>query len=134
MRRFVALAIAAAIALGAAPALAGSDVRASGSCSAQGDWKLKLSPNDSRIEVEFEVDQNVVGDTWRVRMTRDGDEFFRGRRTTRAPSGSFEVRKLVDDAAGTDRIVAKAVNTSTDESVGGSPASEPRLDQLPRPL
>src|SRR5262245_8359718 len=46
----------------ATTALAGQgDVIRDGSCSGRSDWKLKLSPQDGRIEVEFEVDQNVVG-------------------------------------------------------------------------
>ncbi len=119
MKRFVIVAMAAAIALSTTPAMAGNDVTRRGSCSAQSDWKLKLSPDDGRIEVEYEVDQNVVGDTWRVRMTQNGSQFFRGKATTQGPSGSFEVRKFVDDAAGADKIVAKAVNLSTDEVCRG---------------
>ncbi len=120
MGKGIGLALAALMALStlwAAPtALAGGgDVIRTGSCSGASDWKLKLSPEDGRIEVEFEVDQNVVGDTWRVVMRHDGTVFFRGRRTTRAPSGSFEVRRLIDDPAGIDTIAARARNLSTDE-------------------
>jgi hypothetical protein len=97
-----------------------ADVIRRGSCSADSNWKLKLSPDNGRIEVEFEVDQNVVGDVWRVRMLHNGDVFFRGRRTTKGPSGSFEVRQFVNDASGTDRFVAKARNTSTDELCRGT--------------
>jgi len=120
MRRRVVWPIAVALTVAslgaAAPAMAGSnDVIEKGSCSDASDWKLKLSPEDGNIEVEFEVDQNVVGDTWRVRMRHNGDLFFSGKRTTKSPSGSFEVRRVVDDLAGTDRIKARATNTSTDE-------------------
>jgi hypothetical protein len=102
------------------PALAGdNDVRRSGNCSRSSDWKLKLSPEDGRLEVEFEVDQNVNGDTWRVVMHHDGNRFFRGRRTTRPPSGSIEVRRVVDNHAGTDRFTARARNLSTDEVCRG---------------
>ena len=63
------------------------DVIRTGSCSGASDWKLKLSPEDGRLEVEFEVDQNVVGDTWRVRLLRNGELFATTRATTTAPSG-----------------------------------------------
>jgi hypothetical protein len=96
------------------------DVIRSGSCSAASDWKLKLSREDGRIEVEFEVDQNKVGDTWRVAMRRDGVVFFRGERVTKAPSGSFEVRRAISNSAGSDTVVARAVNLSTDEVCRGS--------------
>ena len=103
------------------PAVAGDgDVRRNGSCSGASDWKLKLSGEDSGIEVEFEVDQNVNGDEWRVIMKHDGERFFTGKRTTKAPSGSFEVRRVVNDSAGEDKIVARARNLRTDEVCRGS--------------
>lgn len=96
------------------------DVIRRGSCSGASDWKLKLSPENGRIEVEFEVDQNRVGDTWRIRMRRDGNVFFRGKRTTQPPSGSFEVRRVISNSAGSDTVVARAVNLRTDEVCRGS--------------
>ena len=47
-----------------------ADVIRRGNCSGSSDWKLKLSPEDGRIEVEYEVDSNVAGQTWQVRITR----------------------------------------------------------------
>ena len=40
-----------------------ADVIRRGACSGGSDWKLKLSPEDSRLEVEFEVDSNVNAQT-----------------------------------------------------------------------
>jgi hypothetical protein len=103
-----------------APASAGDrDVERSGSCSGRSEWKLKLSPEDGGIEVEFEVDQNIVGDTWRVVIRQNGDVLKRGRRTTEGPSGSFEFRAVGDNTAGTDRFRARAVNLSTGETCVG---------------
>jgi hypothetical protein len=100
-----------------APAFAGSrDVVKTGTCSDGSTWKLKLSRDNGAIEVEFEVDQNVVGDTWRVVIRQNGDVLKRGRRTTQAPSGSFEFRALGDNTAGTDRFKARAVNLETSET------------------
>ena len=59
------------------------DVIRRGACSGRSDWKLKLSEENGRIEVEYEVDQNRVGDVWRVRIRHDGDLVFADRRTTR---------------------------------------------------
>jgi hypothetical protein len=73
--------IAAVILLVAAmPAAAagGKEVVRSGSCSGGSDWKLKLKLDDGRIETEFEVDQNVNGQDWRVTLKRNGSRFFRG--------------------------------------------------------
>jgi hypothetical protein len=95
------------------------DVIRTGACSGRSDWKLKLSEEDGRIEVEYEVDQNVVGDVWRVRIRHDGELVFAGRRTTRAPSGSFEVELLRRNRAGDDVFRARAANTRTGEVCGG---------------
>lgn len=91
-----------------------------GFCGKSSSSKLKLSPENGRIEVEFEVDQNVSGDRWRVKIRHDGDRVFRGTRTTGGASGSFEVRIVEDDRAGSDTFAARARNLSTDEVCGGS--------------
>ena len=107
-------------ALTAAPVTAGDeDVIRTGACSGRSDWKLKLSPDNGRLEVEYEVDQNVNGQTWRVRMFHNGERFFAGTRTTQAPSGSFSVRRVVDDVSGTDIVRARARNPKTEELCTG---------------
>jgi hypothetical protein len=119
----LAAGLAIMLALAAAPMGATAkdgDIIRTGSCSANSDWKLKLSPEDGRIEVEFEVDQNKVGRTWNVRLKRDGTVFWRGQRTTQAPSGSFEVRRVIRNGAGPDRIVGRAVNPASGEVCRGA--------------
>ena len=122
MRKAVAVSLVALFVL-AVPAVASAgdrDVIREGPCSGRSDWKLKLSPEDGRIEVEFEVDQNVVGDEWRVRIRHEGEIAFRGTRTTRGASGSFELRIVEPNNAGTDGFRARARNLSTDEVCAGS--------------
>jgi hypothetical protein len=106
----LALALAGA-AVAAAPAGAGGGndgVLRSGNCSGAADWKLKAKHDDGRIETEFEVDQNVNGRRWRVVIRKNGRVVFNQIRRTRGPSGSFEVRRLLGNATGPDRIVARA--------------------------
>ncbi|HEX4977286.1 MAG TPA: hypothetical protein VFV40_05405 [Nocardioides sp.] len=104
----------------ATPALANDDdVIRRGSCTGATDWKLKASPEDGRIEVEGEVDSNRNGQTWRWRIVHNGSLSARGSATTKPPSGSFEVRRLLVDAAGTDTIVFRARNPLTDEVCRG---------------
>ena len=81
--------IAGLITVGPAATAKDGDVRRSGSCSGTSDWELKLSWENGKIEVEFEIDQNKVGDEWRVTLKHDGERFFRGMRETKGPSGSF---------------------------------------------
>ena len=113
--------VAATLSLSAAgPALANDDdVIRRGSCSGATDWKVKASPEDGRIEVEGEVDSNRNGQTWRWRIRHNGSLSARGTATTQPPSGSFEVRRVLVDAAGTDKIVFRARNPRTDEVCRG---------------
>jgi hypothetical protein len=105
----------------AAPALANdADVIKRGGCSGRSDWKLKASPQDSRIEVEGEVDSNRNGQDWKWRMLHNGKVSARGKATTSGPSGSFSVRRLMVDLSGTDRIGWRAKNPATGEVCRGS--------------
>lgn len=109
--------ISAAVAM---PVMArAGDVVHSGGCSGNSHWKLQAGHRDSRIEVEFEVDQNRVGRQWRVRLTDNGVLFFRGIRTTQAPSGSFTVHATTRNRIGSDRIVGRAVNVRSGEVCRG---------------
>ena len=110
---------AAMLSIPAGVAAKDGDIIHRGNCSANSDWKLKLSPENGRIEVEFEVDQNRVGDAWRVRIRHDGDLVFAGRRITRAPSGSFQVRIVQGNRAGGDLFRGRAVNVRTGEVCDG---------------
>ena len=113
--------LTAALTFAAAPAaLAGNDdVSRQGSCSAASDWDLKVGTDDGQLDGEFEVDQNVSGQTWRVRIVRNGIEIFRGRRTTEGSSGSFEVDFRAANLAGDDAVRARAVNVSSGETCVG---------------
>ena len=74
------------LAVGTAASAKAGDVVRTGACSGASDWKLKLSPDNGRIELEFEVDQNKVGATWAVRIKQNGTRIFIGKRMTKAPS------------------------------------------------
>ena len=95
------------------------DVIQTGSCSGSADWKLKLSPENGKIEVEFEVDQNKVGKTWHVKIKRNGNVLASGNRVTQAPSASFEFRTVVSNTAGSDTIVARARNLASGQICRG---------------
>ena len=86
------------------------DVRVAGTCTIAATSKLKLSPENGRIEVEFEVDQNRNGIPWRITVRRNGSIVATATATTRAPSGSFTVRRVMAASSGTDRIAAVATS------------------------
>ncbi len=114
VRKLMGIGLASALALslaGAMPAMANdADVIRRGSCSGSTDWKLKLSPEDGRIEVEYEVDSNKVGQRWKVKLLKNGKVIFRGARTTKGASGSFEVRVVTSNPAGKDTFRARATH------------------------
>jgi len=106
--------VASAILAVPSPAMAkAGDVVRAGNCSGAADWKLKVSPDNGRWEVEFQVDTNRVGRTWRVRIYHNGVLRLNTLRTTTAPSGAFTVRRLVPNMAGTDTIVVRARNVTS---------------------
>jgi hypothetical protein len=112
---FMALALLATPASTLARNGGGGAITHAGVCSANSTSKIKIKPDNGKIEVEFEVDQNRNNRTWHVVLKDNGTVFFSGNRTTHAPSGSFSVSKLVANGAGTDKITARAVNLTSGE-------------------
>jgi hypothetical protein len=88
------------------------DVLRRGVCTGQSTSKIKLSDEDGRIEVEFEVDQNRNGVRWNVVLFQNSTRIARVTRVTHGPSGSFEVRKVAPNTAGADAFRARATRAS----------------------
>jgi len=88
------------------------DVRRAGRCTGASSVKIKLSPENGRLEVEGEVDQNRNGVRWTWSMRRGTRVIRSGRAITRPPSRSFEVRRVVADLRGTDTIRFRARSRS----------------------
>jgi hypothetical protein len=101
---------AATFARGGAPV-----VSVVGTCSLHSTAKLKAKHDGSRIEVEFQVDQNRNNRVWNVRIWDNSHRVYAAARKTLAPSGSFTVRRLIPNRAGVDTIVARATNITTHE-------------------
>jgi hypothetical protein len=109
----LALAAGAMLTLAAGPAAAkDGDVLVAGRCTQSSTSKLKLSEENGRIEVEFEVDQNRNGVRWTVLISRNGSRVARLVRTTTAPSGSFEARRVVANRSGADVVSGRAISPS----------------------
>ena len=77
-------------------------------CSASSRVKLRVRAEDGRIRAELEVDTLRNGTSWAVVLLHERRIVFRGRLRTSAPSGSFELRRVVDDWFGPDAVVARA--------------------------
>jgi hypothetical protein len=108
------LALLCATAVVAGPAQArshgGDAVRTSGNCTnGRGVWALKAKPDDGRLEIEFEVDTNQVGQLWHVRITDNRHVVVNRDVRTKAPSGSFTMNPTTANRVGTsDTIRAHA--------------------------
>lgn len=101
------LAVPAAFASGGgSPAL-----RIQGKCTQQSTSKLKLSREDRGIEVEFQVDQNRSGVPWKGTLRRNGRVVAAFKALTHAPSGSFEIRRVVAGRVRADHITAVATRS-----------------------
>jgi hypothetical protein len=109
----VAALLVAAVALLAAPTATAKDgdIRRVGTCTKSSTSKIKLSEENGRIEVEFEVDQNRNGVRWNVKLSQNGSRIASLRKITRGPSGSFEARVVAGNRAGADRFVATATRS-----------------------
>jgi hypothetical protein len=84
--------------------------RVAGKCTDGSSAKLKVKPDDGRLETEFEVDQNRNGVTWKVTLRRQGARAVKANATTKAPSGSFSVERRL---SGTSRkVTARATSPS----------------------
>ena len=109
-----ALLVAGAPLASSAVAKGGDDrVIRTGSCSGTADWKLKAKSDNGRIEIEWEVDSNHAGQTWRVRVRDDGVLVVKTRATTGGASGSFSVQRSIANRAGADSIVARSRDLSS---------------------
>jgi len=117
-RTLAAIALTGALVATAAPAALakGHEVRTSGACSQGATWKLKAKTDNGRLEVEFEVDSNRVGQSWSVQLKDNGVLVYSGTSTTIAPSGSFEVQRRIADRAGKDTITAYAEHAASGQT------------------
>ena len=83
MQRVIRIAVAGALALTAAAGTTAAfakdgDVIRRGACSGASDWKLKLSPENGRIEVEYEVDSDKVRPDLAGEALREREPHLRG--------------------------------------------------------
>jgi hypothetical protein len=124
-RAYPAATMGVAVLLGsvvaAIPAHAGGGdfIEESGACSMRSSWDMKAKHDTGRIELEFSVESNRVGQAWSVRLTDNGRLVFSGNRTTNGISRSFSVDKMLTNRAGTDRFVARTTNSRTGEVCRG---------------
>ena len=85
------------------------EVRVVGVCGSGATSKLRLKSEDDGIELRFEVDHSRAGVLWRVVLVHERRIAWKGAVRTTRPSGSFQVRRTVQDLAGADAVAARAL-------------------------
>jgi hypothetical protein len=116
----IALASAVLLTTGGPAFAKDGDVRTSGACQGVATWKMKASPENGRIEVESEVDSNRAGQNWNWTLFHNGSVASRGTSTTAGLSGSFEVRRVLANLAGTDMFRFYARRPGTQQICNGT--------------
>lgn len=81
-------------------------------CPDGSNAKLKASPENGRIEVEFEIDDAVPGQRWKIVLKNGGRSILKRTKTVNGVE-EINVRALTSDRNGRDKIKAKAVNLAT---------------------
>jgi hypothetical protein len=113
-------ALVLALLLGAAPATAdrgggrgGGDrddrreARVAGTCAKGATARLRLRSRDGTISLEFEVRRRRAGEAWRVVVVHERRVAARVAVRTRGSSGSFRIRRSLDDLDGPDEVTAR---------------------------
>lgn len=85
----------------------GPRVVARGSCSGGIKTKLTASPENGRIELEYELDNAAPNQAWRIVLRQNGRVILRTTQRTNGV-GDLEARKLTTNANGNDAIRATA--------------------------
>jgi hypothetical protein len=119
--------MAATLVAGASPAFAGDDqeVIRRGTCSQGSQWKVRIRTDGAdRLDLNFEVDSDVGGQTWRAGMEYNGDIVFNGFATTDQVDGEFDIDVEVANQAGRDTLRAAARLPQTGETCRASVSAD----------
>jgi hypothetical protein len=84
------------------------EARVAGACSTGATSKLRLRSRDGSISVEFEVRRRRGGERWRVVLVHERRVAWRSAIRTKGSSGSFRIRRSLDDYDGPDQVTARA--------------------------
>ena len=88
--------------------------------SGTGARKPKVRVDDRALELEYELERNRAGQPRPVNLADNGVVVTSGTFITAASSGSFAVRRVVADRAGSDRFTATATNAATGATCRGA--------------
>ncbi|MCW2700642.1 MAG: hypothetical protein JWQ45_2177 [Blastococcus sp.] len=120
MRSLTRLSVVALVGVGTllpmTAASAADSVTRSGACSATSTWTMRAAEAEGDLAaLRLSVNSVRAGDTWSVRMFRQGAEFFSIQRTTNA-AGDFTLNRSAREVNDVnDAYTARAQNLRTGE-------------------
>ncbi|HEV7804805.1 MAG TPA: hypothetical protein VGO80_03235 [Solirubrobacteraceae bacterium] len=85
-----------------------AEARVDGRCGGGATSRLRLRARDGAIRVEFGVRHRRAGEAWRVVLVHERRVAARARVHTSGSSGSFRIRRSLQDLDGPDRVTARA--------------------------
>ncbi|MGH2943325.1 MAG: hypothetical protein ACRDLN_11205, partial [Solirubrobacteraceae bacterium] len=83
------------------------EARVAGTCAKGATARLRLRSRDGTIRLEFEVKRRRARETWRVVLVHERRVAWRGTVRTSRSSGSFRIRRSLDDLDGPDQVTAR---------------------------
>ena len=84
------------------------DVRVAAACSGTSRATLRVRHHDGALRVDVDVSTKRRGATWAVVVVHERRIAFRGRVRTGSGSGSFSLRRTLEDWPGRDGVTVRA--------------------------
>ena len=120
MKRAIVVALAAALLAIPGTASAGDpEVRREGPCSGNSEWEMRIRDEGSTLRVRWRVDSGIPGQTWRMRLFRNGNLIAVADRVTNA-DGEATIDRQLADQPGPDQFSGRARNLASEETCSGS--------------
>lgn len=114
-RLLTPLLIAAALLAAALPVAAsakdgdGDEVRVAAVCGGSVTGELRMKADDDGIELRFKLRRSRSGSVWRITLVHERRIAWKGTTKTSGSSGSFELRRTLQDFSGADAVSVRAL-------------------------
>jgi hypothetical protein len=85
------------------------EVRTTGTCGGGVASELRLKSEDGGIELRFKLRHSRAGSVWRISLVQERRIAWKGTAKTAGSSGSFELRRTLQDLPGADAVSVRAL-------------------------
>ena len=120
MRRAIVVVLAAGLLAIPGTATAGDpEVRREGDCSGNSEWEMRIRDEGDTLRVRWRVDSGIPGQTWQMKLVRNGERIAVADRVTNA-DGEATINRRLPDQPGADTFEGSARNPASGETCSGS--------------